>query len=57
MLFRAMLGSRRPPALPLKWMVLFGIGLIAAMHGRRWIVEPTLHRLAWNFHFLLPWCR
>jgi len=57
MIFRALLGQLRPPALPLRWLLLVGAGLIAVMHGTRWIIEPTLHRLAWDFRFVLQWCR
>jgi len=56
-MFRVLLGRQLPPALPLRWLMLVGAGLIAVMHGTRWIIEPTLHRLAWDFRFVLRWCR
>jgi len=27
------------------------------MHGRRWMIEPAMHRLAWDFRLALPWCQ
>jgi hypothetical protein len=31
--------------------------VIALMHGTRWAIEPSLHRLASGFRLILPWCR
>jgi hypothetical protein len=31
--------------------------VIAVMHGTRWMIEPAMHRLAWDFRLALPWCR
>jgi membrane-associated phospholipid phosphatase len=56
-LFRAMLGRDAAPPLPLKWLLLCGVVLIAVMHGTRWMVEPVVHRMAWDFRLALPWCR
>jgi len=56
-LFRAMLGRDAAPPLPLKWLLLCGVALIAVMHGTRWMVEPVVHRMAWDFRLALPWCR
>jgi membrane-associated phospholipid phosphatase len=56
-LFRAMLGRDAAPPLPLKWLLLCGAVVIAVMHGTRWMVEPVVHRLAWDFRLALPWCR
>jgi membrane-associated phospholipid phosphatase len=53
-------GMARPldaPPLPLKWLLVAGAVLIAVMHGTRWMVEPALHRLAWDFRLFLPLCR
>ena len=46
-----------PPGLPLGWLMLGGIAVIAIMHGTRWAIEPSLHRLAVDFRLALPWCR
>jgi membrane-associated phospholipid phosphatase len=54
---RAVFGREEPPALPLGWLVLAGIGVIALMHGTRWAIEPSLHRLAGGLRLMLPWCR
>jgi membrane-associated phospholipid phosphatase len=56
-LFRAMLGRETGPPLPLKWLLLCGAVVIAVMHGTRWMIEPAMHRLAWDFRLALPWCR
>jgi membrane-associated phospholipid phosphatase len=56
MFFRTVIGRRALPALPFGWLLLCGAAVIAAMHGTRWMVEPTVHRLAWDFRFALPWC-
>ena len=55
--FRVWLGHAAVPPLPLKWLLLFGAMVIAVMHGTRWMIEPTVHRLAWEFRLALPWCR
>jgi membrane-associated phospholipid phosphatase len=57
LLFRALLGRDAAPPLPLKWLLLCGAVLVAVMHGTRWMVEPAIHRLAWDFRLVLPWCR
>jgi membrane-associated phospholipid phosphatase len=54
---RAILGREEPPVLPLGWLVLSGVGAIALMHGTRWAIEPSLHRLAGSLRLMLPWCR
>jgi membrane-associated phospholipid phosphatase len=56
-LFRAALRRYTAPALPLGWLLLSGGVLMAVMHGTRWMIEPTLHRLAWDFRLDLPFCR
>lgn len=56
-LFRARLADRQVPSLPLAWLLLCGGGLVALMHGTRWMIEPAVHRLAWDFRLALPWCR
>ena len=55
--FRALLGHHQAPALPLGWLLLCGGGLVAVMHGTRWMIEPAVHRIAWDFRLALPWCR
>jgi membrane-associated phospholipid phosphatase len=55
--FRAALRRQAAPALPLKWLVLCGAVLVVAMHRTRWMVEPIVHRLAWELRFVLPGCR
>ena len=57
LLFRAMLGQQDAPVLPLKWLAVCGAALVVVMHGTRWMVEPAVHRLAWDFRLILPWCR
>jgi len=56
-LFRLWLGRKGAPPLPLKWLALSAACLVAVMHGMRWKVEPTVHRLAWDIRAVLPWCR
>lgn len=56
-LFRMSLGREELPPLPLKWLALSAACLVAVMHGTRWMVEPTVHRLAWDIRSALPWCR
>ena len=56
-LFGHWLRRQAPPALPLGWLLLSGAVVFAAMHGTRWMVEPAIHRLAWDFRLALPWCR
>ena len=55
--FHAVLRREEVPMLPLGWLLLCGGALIAVMHGTRWMIEPTVHRLAWDFRLDLPWCR
>ena len=47
-LFWRMLGRSRVPGLRLKWLVLGGAVLVAALHGTRLVVEPEIKRLAWH---------
>ena len=56
-MFRAALQRHRAPALPFKWLLLCGAALVALLHGTRWMVEPAVHRLAWDFRLVLPFCR
>ncbi len=55
--FRAALGRHPTSALPLGWILLSGGILVAVMHGTRWMIEPAVHRLAWDFRLDLPFCR
>lgn len=55
--FRAVLRRHEAPPLPLGWLLLSGGVLVAAMHGTRWMIEPAVHRLAWDFRLDLPFCR
>ena len=55
--FRAALCRHAAPALPLGWILLSGGVLVAVMHGTRWMIEPAVHRLAWDFRLDLPFCR
>ena len=56
-LFRAALRHYAAPPLPFGWLLLSGGVLVAVMHGTRWMIEPTVHRLAWDFRLDLPFCR
>jgi membrane-associated phospholipid phosphatase len=55
--FRAMVRPQEAPPLPLRWLIVSAVALVALMHGTRWMIEPVVHRLAWNFRLFLPWCR
>jgi membrane-associated phospholipid phosphatase len=55
--FRSSLRPENIPAVPLGWLLLCGVLLIAVMHGTRWMIEPAVHRLAWDFRLALPWCQ
>jgi membrane-associated phospholipid phosphatase len=55
--FRAALRRHAAPTLPLGWILLSGGILVAVMHGTRWMIEPAVHRLAWDFRLDLPFCR
>jgi len=55
--FRGVLQRHMAPALPLGWILLSGGILVAVMHGTRWMIEPAVHRLAWDFRLDLPFCR
>jgi membrane-associated phospholipid phosphatase len=55
--FYRVLGREKAPALPLGWLLLCGGAIIAVMHGARWMIEPAVHRLAWDFRLALPWYR
>ena len=52
--FRVLLGRHPAPSLPLGWLLVCGAGLVALMHGTRWMIEPAVHRLAWDFRLALP---
>jgi len=55
--FGVALRREAAPVLPVTWLLLCGAVLVAAMHGTRWMIEPAVHRLAWDFRLALPWCR
>ena len=55
--FAAALGRREAPALPLGWMLICGVVLVAVLHGTRWQIEPVLRRFAGIFRAALPYCR
>jgi membrane-associated phospholipid phosphatase len=55
--FRWMTRYQTAPALPIAWLLLCGAGIVAVMHGARWMIEPAVHRLAWDLRLILPWCR
>lgn len=55
--FRAILKPPETPALPLGWLLLSGGIVVAVLHGSRWMIEPTMHRLALDFRVDLPFCR
>jgi membrane-associated phospholipid phosphatase len=53
----AALGRQEAPRLPLCWLLLCGVILVAVLHGNRWEIEPVVHRLAGIFRLGLPFCR
>ena len=55
--FRVWLRHTGAPRLPVKWLILAGLAVVAVMHGTRWMVEPAVHRLAGDFRLILFWCR
>lgn len=55
--FAVILGRREVPALPLGWLFLFGVILVAVLHGTRWQIEPAVRHLAEIFRLALPYCR
>ena len=55
--FAVALGRREAPALPLGWMLLCGVVLVAVLHGTRWQIEPVLRHVAGIFRRALPYCR
>lgn len=55
--FCATLRHHAAPPLPLGWLLLSGGVLLTVMHGTRWLIEPEMHRLAWDFRLDLPFCR
>ena len=55
--FAAALGRREAPALPLGWMLVSGVVLVAVLHGTRWQIEPVLRHVAGIFRLTLPFCR
>ena len=55
--FRTLLRHDAPPALPVKSLLLGSAGIVALLHGSRWVFEPAVHRLAGELRFVLPWCR
>ena len=56
-LFHAGLRRYAAPALPLGWLLVSGMILVAVMHGVRWMIEPAVQRLALDFRLDLPFCR
>lgn len=55
--FGVALSDGRAPAPPLGWLLLGAAVIVAVMHGTRWMIEPAVHRLAWDLRFAWPWCR
>jgi membrane-associated phospholipid phosphatase len=55
--FGVALSGGRAPTLPLGWLLLGAAAIVAVMHGTRWMIEPAVHRLAWDLRFAWPWCR
>jgi len=55
--FAMALGRQQAPPLPLGWMALCGVILVALLHGTRWHVEPAVRHVAWLFRLALPFCR
>jgi undecaprenyl-diphosphatase len=55
--FRAALRRQPPPALPVLWLSLGGLAVVAVMHGTRANIEPHMRDMAGFFRLALPWCR
>jgi membrane-associated phospholipid phosphatase len=55
--FAVRLRREPAPCLPIPWLALGGLAVVVVMHGTRWMIEPAVHDLAWNFRLVLPWCR
>lgn len=46
----------RPRQLPLHWLAACGFVVFLLFHGTRWPAERAIHRLAWLFDILRPYC-
>jgi undecaprenyl-diphosphatase len=45
------------PVLPVVWLMLGGLVVVAVMHGTRLNIEPGVRGLAGALRLSLPWCR
>jgi membrane-associated phospholipid phosphatase len=45
------------PVLPVVWLMLGGLAVVAVMHGTRLNIEPGVRGLAGALRLSLPWCR
>jgi len=55
--FRSALRREAAPAVPVLWLALGGLAVVAVMHGTRWLIEPLVRDLAAVFRFGVPGCR
>src|SRR5205085_12182109 len=46
----------RAEHLPLGWLVAGALVVFVLFHGTRWPAERAIHRLAWWFDLVRPWC-
>jgi membrane-associated phospholipid phosphatase len=55
--FRALMRRGAAPVLPVVWLMLGGLVVVAVMHGTRLNIEPGVRGLAGALRLTLPWCR
>jgi membrane-associated phospholipid phosphatase len=55
--FHAAMRRGAAPVLPVVWLMLAGLAVVAVMHGTRLNIEPGVRGLAGALRLSLPWCR
>jgi membrane-associated phospholipid phosphatase len=55
--FHAAMRRGAVPVLPVVWLMLGGLAVVAVMHGTRLNIEPGVRGLAGALRLSLPWCR
>jgi membrane-associated phospholipid phosphatase len=51
-----LVGRHPPERLPLRWLFAGAVVVFVLFHGTRWPAERAIHRFAWWFDILRPWC-